>query len=72
MAVSDCEDCGTELVALTQTGSQARHPSTRRRVAFPSVLLRCPRCGTVWERDLAGVTTRRAPGLANRDWSEPA
>jgi hypothetical protein len=56
----DCDDCGTALAPVPPNGSAVRRSTTRRRVAFPSLLLQCPRCGAVWERDLAGVTTRAA------------
>jgi transposase len=67
----DCDDCGTVLAVVTPNDTAVRRSTTRRRVAFPSRLLQCPRCGAVWERDLAGVTTRRAPGSTNPGRAEP-
>lgn len=62
----DCDDCGTVLAVVTPNDTAARRSTTRRRVAFPSQLLQCPSCGAVWERDLAGVTTRASGDRARR------
>ncbi|HEY3724325.1 MAG TPA: hypothetical protein VGN59_13325 [Acidimicrobiia bacterium] len=59
MSDTGCPECGTTLVVAAPLDS-LRRPRPRR-VAVPSELLQCPGCGSTWERDLAGVTTRRSP-----------